>query len=159
MKRALVLLLLVSACGGSSSPGPSAKAAYLAKAEAVCATANNQLATAKKAQPTGVSAVGPYVHRIVEIARTNVTQLSALSAPAQDAAAVKAKVLDPLRAQLATADAYVAKVDAALTSGNQATLLTLVTNPPTQTRADLAFMKSYGFKACVTAADTKNATR
>jgi hypothetical protein len=153
MKRALVLLLLVAACGGSSK-GDGGKAAYIAQAEAICAKANADLVTAKKDQPTALAAIPPYVHRIVEIARKNVIALSALTPPASDAADVKAKLLDPLRVQLTEADAYATKVDTAAGAKDQATLFALVTNPPTKTRADLAWMRSYGFKACVTAADT-----
>ncbi|MDT7551059.1 MAG: hypothetical protein QOE84_3453 [Actinomycetota bacterium] len=155
MKRALVLLLLVAACGGGSGgKGDGGKAAHIAKAEALCAKANADLVTVKKDQPTSLAAVPPYVHRIVEIARKDVIALSALTPPASDAGDVKAKLLDPLRVQLTEADAYATKVDTAAGAKNQAALFDLVTHPPTKTRADLAWMRTYGFKACVTAADT-----
>jgi hypothetical protein len=155
MKRAVVLLLLVAACGGSSGgKGDGGKAAYLASAETICTKANADLVTAKKEQPTALAAIPPYVHRIVEIARKNVVALTALTPPAGDAADVKAKVLDPLRVQLTEADAYATKVDTAAGAKDQVTLFALVTNPPTKTLADLAWMRSYGFEACVTAADT-----
>lgn len=160
MKRALVLLILVAGCGGSSGGSTaSAKGVYIAKAEAVCAQANSDLAAAKKKQPSAVAAVPAYVHTLVEIARTNVTALTKLSAPSQDASQLQAKVIGPLTDQLTEADAYTAKVDAAAAAKDTATLTGLVLNPPTKTRADLAWMKDYGFKACVTAADTGAATK
>jgi hypothetical protein len=160
MKRALAVLVLVSACGGSSGGGMvNAKASYLADAEAICATANTQLAAAKKQQPTAVDGVPAYVHKLVDVARTNLTDLSALTPPSADAVAVKGKLLDPLGQQLADGVAFAAQVDAAAAKKDTAKLTQLVFNPPTKTRVDLAWMKSYGFKACVTAADTGAAAK
>lgn len=160
MKRALVLLLLVAACGGSSGgTTASAKDVYLGKAEAVCARANADLVAAKKKQPSAVAAVPAYVHTLVEIARTNVTELTKLSPPSGDAAQIQAKLIGPLTAQLSDADAYAAKVDAASAAKDTPTLTNLVFHPPTKTRADIAWMKGYGFKACVTAADTGAAAK
>ena len=157
MKRALVVLLLIAACGGSSgTKSGSDKAAYLAKAEAICTTSNSDLAVAKKALPADTAAVPPYVHKLVDIARKDVTDLSALTPPKADAAAIDAKVIAPLKAQLADGDAYAGKVDAAAAAKDNAKLTDLVLHPPTKTRADVAFMKTYGFKACVKAADTGN---
>lgn len=158
MTRALVLVLLLAACGGGSGK-TDPKAAYVAAAEAVCAKANTELAAAKKEQPTAVTAVPAYVHRLVEIARSNVKELTALAPPPGDAAQVKSKLLDPLAQQLADGDAFAAKVDAAAAKKDSAGLFRLVTNPPTTTRVDVAWMKSYGFTACVKAADTGAATR
>src|SRR5688572_14224381 len=109
MKRALVLLLLVTACGGSDDGG-SAKDDYLAKAEAVCAKANAELTEAEKARPTALTGITEYVDRIVGIARTNVTELAAIEAPEDDRADVEAKVLTPLREQLTIAEDYSANV-------------------------------------------------
>lgn len=159
MRRALVLLLLpIAACGGSDS-GSDPKADYLSKAEAVCDKANSALAAAKKEQPSAIDAVPAYVHKLVEIARTNVDDLAALTAPTKDAKDLDAKVLTPLRAQLADADAYAAKVDAAAAKKDTVTLTQLVFNPPTKTRVDVAWMKSYGFSSCVKAADTGAASK
>lgn len=162
MKRSLLLVLLAMSltvsCGGGGDDGPSARAAYLTKAEAVCAKVNAEIETAKKQQPTSADTVPPYVKKLLELARTNVQELSALTAPPDDAADIKAKVIDPLTAQLKIGDAYSAKVDAAA-KAKDPILLQLITNPPTDTKADIAFMKSYGFKACVTAADTGAASK
>jgi hypothetical protein len=158
MKRALVLLVLVTACSGSSS-GKAAdpKASYIAKAEAICASANTALADAKKQLPPNIGAVPAYVHKLVDIARTNVTDLRAVTPPKSDSADVQAKLIGPLTQQLADGDAFAAKVDAAAKAKDNATLTRLVLDPPTKTRVDLTWMKSYGFTACVKAADTGGA--
>ena len=157
MKRALLLLLLLTACGGSDEP--SAKEAYLDKAEAVCAKANTELAEAQKARPTALAGITEYVDRIVSIARTNVTDLAAIEPPADDRADLDAKVLTPLREQLTIAEDYQAKVSAAVSAKDTTAILGLVGKPPTETKADLAFMKEYGFDDCAKAADTANATK
>ncbi|GAC1441507.1 MAG: hypothetical protein NVSMB55_09500 [Mycobacteriales bacterium] len=158
MKRALAVLLLVAACGGGSSGSSSGsdKAAYLTKAEAICTASNSELKVAKKTLPPDIAAVPPYVHKLIDIARRDVTDLSALTPPKADAADITSKVIAPLKAQLLDGDAYAAKIDAAAAAKDNATLTDLVLHPPTKTRADVAFMKSYGFKACVKAADTGN---
>lgn len=149
----LVLPLAVAGCGGGSGDG-GAKKTYLAKAEAICAKANAQLETAKKEQPSAIPAVPPYVHRLVDIARDDVNALSALTPPSKDASALQAKVIQPLRVQLQEGENYAKKIDAAAARKDPAALTQLVFNPPTTTHADIAWMKSYGFKACVKAADT-----
>lgn len=160
MKRALVLVLLVAACGGGSGGDKAdAKASYVAAAEKVCSTANEQLATAKKEQPAEIPKVPAYVHRLVEIARQNVKDIAALTPPDKDAADVQSKLVDPLTQQLADGDEFAAKIDAAAAKKDNATLFKLVTNPPTTTRVDVAWMKAYGFKACVKAADTGAASK
>jgi hypothetical protein len=160
MKRALVLLLLVAACGGSSGgAGSNPKATYLSKAEAICANANTEIAAAKKNTPAGITQVPAYVHKLLDLAKQTLDDLSALTPPAGDTAAVKAKLLDPLGQQFTDAQTFAAKVDAAAAKKDSATLTQLVFNPPTKTRVDIAWMKSYGFKACVTAADTGAAAK
>jgi hypothetical protein len=155
MKRAVVLLLLVTACSGSSGGSSgSPKAAYLAKAEAICSSANTALDDAKKQLPPNIAAVPAYVHRLVDIARKDVTDLKALTPPKDDATDVQAKFIGPLTEQLADGDAFAAKVDAAAKAKDNVTLTKLVLDPPTKTRVDVAWMKSYGFTACVKAADT-----
>src|SRR3954471_2983074 len=157
MKRALVLILLVAACGGSSGAGRGSgdpKADYLAKAEAICAKANTQIDAAKKNTPSGTDGVPAYVHKLLDLAKQTLDDLTVLSPPSGDAAEVKAKLLDPLTQQYADGQTFAGKVDEAAAKNDTATLTQLVFNPPTKTRADIAWMKSYGFKACVTAADT-----
>ena len=158
MKRALpVLLLLLAACGGGSdekSSDTSAKDAYLVKAEAICEKGNTALAGIRKQQPASVDLVPGYVHSIVEIARTNLTELTALTPPADDRADIEAKVLTPLREQLADGDKYDKDVATAAKNKDTAALFQLVTNPPLKTKADVPWMKSYGFEQCATSADT-----
>jgi hypothetical protein len=159
MKRALVLLLLVAACGGGSSDNGNPKADYLSTAEAICAKANTEIAAAKKNTPAGITEVPPYVHKLVDLAKQTLEDLSLLTPPSEDAVEVKAKLLDPLGQQLADGQSFAAKVDAAAAAKDSATLTQLVFNPPTKTRVDIAWMKTYGFKNCVTAADTGAASK
>ena len=160
MKRALVLLVLVAACGGSSDGGSAdPKAAYLAKAEAVCVGANAQIDTAKKEQPADVAAVPAYVHRLVDLAKETLSQMTLLTPPAADEADIKAKLLTPLGQQVDDAQAFAVKVDAAAAAKDTQQLTSLIFNPPTATRVDLDWMRGYGFKACVKAADTGAATK
>ena len=159
MKRALVLVLLVAACGGSSGDKHDAKSVYLTKAEGICAKANIEVAAAKKNTPTAIADVPPYVHKLLDLAKQTLDDVSRLSPPSADAAEVKAKLLDPLGQQYADGQAFAAKVDAAAAKNDSATLTQLVFNPPTKTRVDVAWMKKYGFKECVTAADTGGASK
>ncbi len=153
----LVPLLALAGCGGSSGgESLSDKDRYLARAEAICAAANTELAKVKKTQPTSTELLPAFVKAIVDVGRTNVTQLEALTPPAADKADLTAKVITPLKEQVVIGDAYTAKVAKAVKDKDPA-LLGLISSPPTQTKADLAFMRSYGFTACVEAADTANA--
>src|SRR5689334_4400907 len=114
MKRALVLVLLVAACGGSSGGGGSSpKADYISKAEAICAKANTEITAAKKKTPTAITEVPPYVHKLLDLAKKTLDDLTALTPPSKDAAEVKAKLLDPLGQQYADGQAFAARVDAA----------------------------------------------
>ena len=154
MKRVLILLLATACSGGSSAhlaTGPS-KADYVRDAEKICAEANAK----QKAltTPTSLPALAPYVSRVVAIADEATTKLRALSPPDKDKADLQAKVLGPLESQLKDGHAYADKVAAASKANDVKTLGELLTNAPTATRADLRFMKSYGFTECIEAADT-----
>lgn len=154
MKRALILLL-ATACSGGSSPtvagGPS-KADYVRDAEKICAEANAK----QKAltTPTSLPALSPYVSSVVAIADEATTKLAALTPPEKDKADLQTKVLGPLQSQLKDGHAYADKVAAASKANDVKTLGDLLTNAPTATRADLRFMKAYGFTECIDAADT-----
>lgn len=155
MRRVLVvlpLLLLASACGGSDEP--SAKEAYLAEAEAVCAKAN----AAQKAEksPAGPDAIPAYVRRVVTIASDASAELNALEPPADDADELDAKLLSPLREQVAVGQAFAKDVEEAGAKKDTAAVLKLLGTAPLQPKADLEFMKDYGFVECVDAADTSS---
>lgn len=146
----LALPVLLAACGGDD--GKEARAAFVKQAESICANAN----TEQKAlsTPTAVAQLSPYVAKVVAIADRATTALLALEPPDKDAKDLEAKLLNPLKEQVAVGKAYAAKVAAADRAKNQAELIRLLGNPPTETKADLRWMKSYGFKACIDAADT-----
>lgn len=155
MKRLclLVLLALLTGCGGGED-NAKAKADFLKQAEAICAKAvadQKALTT-----PTAVPQLPPYVTSVVAIADEATKKLRALSLPDKDKKDLEAKVLNPLQEQLVAGHAYATKVSAAARANNQRELITLLGNPPTQTKADLRWMKSYGFSACVEAADTSD---
>lgn len=152
MRRALILPLVVVVAGCGGSTGSGAKTTYLVKAEAICAKAIAERDAI--AAPAKAADFQPYVHSLVDIASRTATMVGALTPPKADAAALQAKVLGPLQEQLRDGQAYAKKVDAATTSHNSLALLTLAGNPPKTTRADLAYMRGYGFKACAKAADT-----
>jgi hypothetical protein len=146
---ALLSLLLLAACGGDDGP---ARAAYVSKAEVICAKADAE--QKKLAPPLDVKTFSPYVTKAVGIAERVLRDLEALEAPEDDAKDLEAKVFKPLREQLVVAQAYATEAATATKENDQAALLRLAGNPPTETKADLRWMKSYGFNSCVEAADT-----
>ncbi len=154
MKRLAVILLLTACSSGGTSPaaGGVSKADYLTSAEAICATANKEQDALDT--PTAVDALAPYVSRIVAIAEQATTDLKGLETPKADKADLQEKVLGPLSDQLVVGQAYADQVAAAAAKKDNAALVTLLTEAPTQTKADLRWMKGYGFKECVEAADT-----
>ncbi len=152
MPRTLVLLLVVAVAGCGARSGSAAKQAYLVKAEAICAKAITERNAV--AAPAGAADFQPYVHALIDIASRTATTVGALTPPKADASALQAKVIGPLQEQLRDGRRYAAKVDAATASHNTVALLTLAGNPPKTTRADLGYMRTYGFKACAKAADT-----
>lgn len=156
MKRlALVLpLVLLAACGGSKDHTASgqSKASYVSKAEAVCAKANADVKA--EAFPTSPQGLPAYVQKLLDIADAATTQIKALEPPAADGGDLQAKVLTPLAGQVAEGRVYLAKIKKAVAANDQKTLGALIASPPSGSKADLDWMRSYGFKACVDAADT-----
>jgi hypothetical protein len=156
VKRAMtpvLVLLLVTACSGKGS-STAAKADYIKKAEDICRKANTEQSALKT--PTAVDGLSAYVSQVVDIADRATQGLKALKPPAGDAKALQEKVFGPLTAQLELGHAYADKVAVAVKAQDNATLIKLFADPPNKTKADLAWMRSYGFAACVDAADTSN---
>ncbi len=154
MRRALLVLpalLLVPACSGGDA---EAKAAYLERAEAVCAKAN--AAQTALTTPSAADAIPTYVRSVVTVAGDASADLDALEAPEGDRAEIEEKFLAPLREQVALGRTYADEVEATSKKGDTAGVLRLLGSAPLQTKADLEFLKSYGFKACVDAADTSS---
>jgi hypothetical protein len=148
----LVPVLLVAACGGGASS--LSKTAYLAKAEAICTKANADVKAVTS--PTTAAAVLGYIGQLIDIADKATKDLDALEPPSADKADLEKKVLTPLHKQLSEGKDFQKKIKAAVDAHDQTALGQLLANPPTQTQADLAFMTSYGFKACVESAKTNN---
>ena len=155
MRRlALVLpVVMVVACGGGTSGGLS-KADYLKQAEAICANANDDQKAVKT--PTAVTDLAPYVAKILALADSATKAIGALEPPKTDKADLDAKVLTPLKGQLAAGHVYSDQVAAAAAKNDQAALIKLLSSPPSGSKADLAWMRSYGFVECVNSADTEN---
>ena len=150
----LLPLALVAGCSGSSTPSGVAKSDYLKKAEVICTKANVDQKALKT--PTTPDAIPAYVASVIKIADTATSGLAALEAPKADQKDLESKVLGPLRTQLSVGHDYYDQIVAATKNKDQKALVKLLGNPPTQAKADLRWMKGYGFKECVDAADTSN---
>ncbi|HUR51832.1 MAG TPA: hypothetical protein VMZ11_06900 [Mycobacteriales bacterium] len=143
-------VLLLAACGGGGSG--LAKSDYVAKAEAVCKDANTQAnALSPPSTPAGFQDL---VEKTVRIFETATDKLEALDPPKDDKAELQKKVIEPLDKQVVEAKKFLADVKAAVKKNDQKELGRLLQNPPTQAKADLDWMRSYGFKECVEAAKT-----
>ena len=153
MKPAALLLpfLLLVACGGGASPESADKKAYISAAEAICAKANAETSALKT--PQAASELAPYVAKVVALADAATVKIDALTPPKADLAELSKKVLDPLKEQLAEGHTYAAKVAAADKAKDEAALTQLTLNAPTGSKADLTWMRKYGFSACVDAAN------
>jgi hypothetical protein len=155
VKRAALLvlpLLAVTACSGGDESKASDKDAYLVAAEKICAKANADQKALKT--PTGASGLSSYVDSIVAIAEESTTALSKLTPPEDDKAGLDEHVLVPLQGQLEKAKQYAVDVKAASAKNDNVALIKLFSDPPNKTVADLSWMRSYGFRECVDAADT-----
>src|ERR1700756_1599636 len=104
-----VPVLLVAACGSSGGGG---KAQYVSKAEAICMDANKKIAALTL--PPSPDELPAYISSVITVAGDATTKLGALSPPSKDKADIDAKVLGPLRAQIAAAAAYLAEFKAAV---------------------------------------------
>ena len=157
MKHTLVVLplLAVAACSGSSSSDAEAvKTDYILEAEDICSKAIADQKALKS--PTSATELSPYVDAIVRIADESTTSLQKLKPPSADKAALAEHVFDPLHGQLVKLRDYADKVRAASKSNDQVALVKLLSDPPNKTAADLDWMRRYGFRQCVDAADTSN---
>lgn len=150
----LVPLALVAGCSGSSAPGGVSKADYIKKAEVICAKAVADQKALKT--PSTPDAIPAYVAGVLAIADTATSGLAALEEPKGDKKALEDKVIAPLRGQLVVGHDYYTQIVTATKNKDQKALVKLLGNPPTDAKADLRWMKSYGFTMCVDAADTSN---
>jgi hypothetical protein len=147
----LAVVVLVTGCSGEDEAAEQAKADYLKRAEAVCSQANTE--EKALARPTGVTTLTPYATRLVAIADRSATELAAIDPPTRDRAALDEHVFRPLQEQLGVGKQWLAQVHAADKAKDQVALMQLFADPPLQPKADLRWMKRYGFSSCVDAAD------
>jgi len=66
-------------------------------------------------------------------------------------------VVEPLRQQSADAQRFADDVESATKRNDKAALVRLGDSAPPTTRADLDYMRAYGFQACVDLADSSAA--
>ena len=152
----LLLPLLLSGCGGSDKDQASSglsRAEYVTKAEAICTRINKEVD--KLTAPSTPQALQEFVEKSLQLAESGTQELKALDPPASDRTDLKTKVLDPLDGQLAAGRTFLEQVRTAVAKNDQAALGQLITHPPTGSKADLNWMRSYGFRECVDAADTE----
>jgi hypothetical protein len=147
-------MALTACSGGAAADNGAKRADYLVKAEAVCAQAN--AAQKRLTTPMAALSFSPYIDAVVKIAAESTTALLALTPPAKDRTDLDKHVFTPLQRQLKTAQAFADKVRTATRAHDQIALVKLLNDPPNKPAADLAWMRSYGFKECVDAADTSS---
>ena len=152
MKRALLLLplFLLPACGGDGDDGgEDVKATYVADATAVCEGAVEDFEAL--VTPTTPEGFAPYADSLVGILEEAHHELASLTAPEADKARLEEKVVGPLEKLVAEGKAYAAQVRAA--GGDQAKLLTLLSERPTGKTIDVGYLRSYGLSACAEAVE------
>jgi len=148
----LACVLLLSGCGKSYD---DSKNSYLKSAEQICIQADAQ--TQALAKPKAVAAFAPYVHAVVGIATATTSRLAALTPPDRDRADLRRRVVEPLQQQSADAQRFADDVESATKRNDKAALARLGDSAPPTTRADLDYMRAYGFQACVDLADSSAA--
>ncbi|HUR15390.1 MAG TPA: hypothetical protein VM097_12985 [Mycobacteriales bacterium] len=161
MKRLSLVLpllgfsLLLAGCGGSDKDQVAtglSKAQYVSKAEVICTRLNKEIDGLTA--PTSPAALESFLVEALRIAESGTAEIKALDPPEADKAAIRSKVLDPLEGQVAEGKQFLEDVKAAVAKNDQAALGKLISDPPTGPEADLAWMRSYGFKECVESAKT-----
>ncbi len=147
----LACVLLLSGCGRSYD---DTKNSYLKSAEQICIQADAQ--TQALTKPKALADFAPYVRCVVGIATATTSRLEALQPPAKDRADLRKRVIEPLREQTAGAQRFADDVEAATKRHDKAALVRLGDSAPPVTRADLDYMRAYGFQACVDLADSSS---
>ncbi|MDP9101283.1 MAG: hypothetical protein M3N21_03945 [Actinomycetota bacterium] len=144
-------VLMMAACSsGGTSADDAARASFVVRAEALCTKANIDLKALHA--PQAAAEIPSYVHAVATLGAGTARALAGLTLPPKDATALHAKFLDPLLRQSDDGIRFDLQIQKAGT--DQAKVTSLLAQAPTATRADLAFLRSYGFHACVAAANT-----
>jgi hypothetical protein len=139
--------LVLVACGGGSS---LSKSDYVSKAEAICKDANDKFKAL--ARPSDPKSFESFVDGTIQIADDATKELKGLDPPSADKKELEAKVIEPLESQITEGRKFLDKVKKAVAANDQTALGKLLSNPPEGKKADLDWMRSYGFKDCVDAA-------
>jgi hypothetical protein len=150
-----LVLVLTAACGddgGDKGSSGVSRSEYLAKVEPICKEANAKVEALPA--PSTPGDLVTTAEQVVAIAEKATTDFKAVEPPAADRADIQAKVVVPLEKQIVEAKSFAAKAKAAIAANDQAALGALVQTPPVSTQADLAWMRTFGFKDCVEAAQT-----
>jgi len=133
------------AAAGASTPAELTKQAYVEQASAICTQASTDLRALP--QPTDAAGFTSYLNGSVAAAKKATTALSALPAPAADAAELKTKFTDPLSQQVSAIEALVPKFDQAAKAEDPTKAFAAIA-PPQLPQADAAFLSSYGLTSC-----------
>jgi hypothetical protein len=153
----LLPLVLLTGCGGGddspkSDPSPTqaafGKAAYLARAEALCTEANEKIDA--QPEPQTLQQLVPSFQETLQIADDYTTKLEQLAVAQPDKAKLDTIFLTPLRGQVTALRNYIPDVEAAVAKGEAAIQALPAPEVP---EADLKAMRAYGFKSCVETAD------
>lgn len=148
----LPLLLVLPACSsGGGSSVEDQRAEYISAAEQICSDANVEIEAL--GEPTSIDTVADFAEDVVAVLEGTAEDLTALEPPEDDSAELTEKVLDPINADVGTAQDYAAEVRTAADAGDSAALLALVSELP-MTTADVEFMREYGLTECADATDT-----
>ncbi len=83
---AVAVVVTCAACGHGSAPAPLPKAAWIARADGICAGAQTSIKAL--GSPTDLAAVATYGNRVGDILDREVAAIRALPAPAGDAATI-----------------------------------------------------------------------
>jgi hypothetical protein len=146
----LVPVLLLASCGGGGSS--LSKSDYVSQAETICKDANDKFKALPR--PNDPAGFRTFVEQTVQIADDATKKLEDLDPPKGDKEELDKKVFVPLEDQITQGKAFAEKVKKAVADNDQAELGKLLTNPPEGKKADLTWMRKYGFKSCVDAASS-----
>jgi hypothetical protein len=150
---AVLPLVLLTACGGGSDSKKASglsKADYIAKSEALCSKADKDTDALTPASDSPAD-ITKALNDTLSLITKATAELTALADAQSDKAELHKIFIDPLQKQVVAYKAFLPTYVAALTQGADAA--DNLKEPDVES-GDLAAMKTYGFKDCVTIADS-----